>query len=180
MQVSDSILEALPNLGPEQLREVAARASFLLNPTAARVSLAPASSTEDGDGDLADQGLVAAEIELVLRRLGNRRPPPLTVILQSKYASAFRDGVARVIDFARAELRAGNRAEELKAVRLILDLARRDLQERRIPVGPKTLSEQLRRVDQVVECYFPGYAEAGLLPIILRHTRQRREVSASH
>lgn len=64
---------------------------------------------------------------------------------------------------AREAFRAETVDERSGAYRVMAECVWRDLEERGIPRGPRPLLQHLHRAPELVEVYFPGYAQKGLL-----------------
>jgi hypothetical protein len=152
----------LTKLPQDKLRDLVNRAQFLLDP-AGRGDDKPA------EGRDADQDLVVTELEAVLAGRGFRKLP-LPVLLKSSAGKFFRRGVKTTMVYIRESFKPTCKAEVVKVVRLILRCIVRDLNRRSIPVCPKTICQGLERVQTVVERSYPGYATAGLLPVVLKRS----------
>lgn len=164
--VAENILETLPDLPPEQLRELVSRATYLLDPTGQDAN--PAKPRQAGHKADADQQLVCKELETLLGHAGDRRALPLTVLLKSGAGKAFCQGVPLFMDFIRSEFGPARQVQTVKVVRVLLRCIATDLTRRSVPVCPRTVSQGLARVAAVVDKSFPGYREAGLLPFLLK------------
>lgn len=157
---ANELFDRLGDLSPEDLRQVQARVEFLL-PAGGRVPAAKGRPAPD------HAALVHKEMVTALRRLGVRTVPPSGVILRSPYAKDFRDGVAAVIGYATEYLQPRNRPELVLAVRVLLGVVTRRMQERRVPITLVSLCRALKAVEAAVEYEFPGYRASGLLQAVL-------------
>lgn len=162
LSTNETLMEALADLPPDQLREVVSRANFLLDPVSSGGK--PAG---DPAGD-ADQQLVVHEIEALLSQAGDRRALPLSVLMNSAAGKPFRQGVPLFMGFIREYFAPARKVQTVRIVRVLLGCIAQDLTRRSAPVCPRTVCQSLARVASIVDQSFPGYREAGLLPFLLK------------
>lgn len=156
--MTDNIIDRLADLSPEQLREINARSSFLLNP----------SGSEDGEKEDKDHDLemVGKEFAGILSANGDKRAIPIPILLKTRAGKPFRKGSKLLLSFIREEFDTKQKVEVIKVVRTLLRLMAKDLQSMGRPISPMTLARQMEMVGQVVDRHFPGYRANGMLPII--------------
>jgi hypothetical protein len=181
------LMEQLAALPADQLRQVQARAGFLLSGQQADPSGAKSLAQRDAT---ADEQLVYAELAGVLHKFVGQAPPYGQFRSRHAKYPAFREAVAALLEFVGEHLRPKTRAERVKAVRVLVGVVVRhravlhrasvsDPRRRRRARGVSifTAVDDLCRVGDIVDEAFPGYLEAGLLPILLRATVQRQRVA---
>lgn len=153
------MIEKLPEMSRQQLLELHTRAAFLLGQSA---ETAPKAN----DKDL--QTVCAAMNHAMGANI------PLAVLLKSNAGSSFKRGAITMLEFARNELKAKTRMDEIRALRLLFRYILKDLAEAfngPIPATPRTLSARMERVAETVDKHFPAYRAAGLLPVLLQGGR---------
>lgn len=158
---ANDLFDRLGDLSPEDLRQVRARVEFLLPAAAGRSPAVKGRAAPD------HAGMVHKEMAASLRGFGVRSVPPPGVILRSPYAKDFRDGVAALVAYATEYLAPATRPELVLAVRVLLGVVTRRMQERRVPITLVSLCRALKAVEAAVEYEFPGYRASGLLAAVL-------------
>jgi hypothetical protein len=155
--LDNKLLAQLGSLNKDELRELRAKANFLLDPT----GKAADESAPTGLGDKAtdDQRLVEGELAAVLKI----KVFPTRIV--EKY---FRPATKVFLRFIREEFAPKNKTEEVRVIRILLRCCVSDLVRRQVPVGPKTILGQMARIADVVGYAFPSYKEAGLLHVIVK------------
>lgn len=143
-------LPDLSSLSREQIREIRARADFMLG------------AEESTDG--------CAEVYAALVEAAGPACPPLHAARRSKHWPAFSRSAPALLAFA-AEFKPRNRAERRAALMICVEVFSDWLAERRIPVYWSTLASGLDKVPGLVDRAFPGYRASGMLPAILRSRR---------
>jgi len=98
----------------------------------------------------------------LLRGLGHDAPP-VTVLRQEMSEAA--ENLMGYLDRNCPEM---TRTEVFKAVRVAVGIAAQKQRSIGIPIRPKTLAQILREPWNLFENAFPGYAEAGMLSIVIR------------
>lgn len=165
--VAENIIDGLADLPPERLREVYARAQFLLNP-------AGVEADSDGPRDgiaTADQRLVAAEMELALAgKLGTHKLP-VSFLLRGKNGPVFRRGVKALMGFIRSDFGDLKPVDVTRVVRVILGCMVRDMARSNRTVCARTLLYSLGRAVETVDRNFPGYRAAGFLPFVVKRAK---------
>ena len=154
-----SIAEKLPSLSKDELRELITRATFLADPNGSGTKAAPSDK---------DQVFVYGEIETTLKAAGDRSGLPLRTLLRQNWARSFKEGVPVILTFIREEFKPKDQVELTKVLRILLRCMVADLRRRSVPVGPKTVSQQLCRVSQVVDYSFPNYLACNMLHLVLK------------
>lgn len=157
METQDNILAALSTLPKEQLKEAQLRINHLLG------------NTGDSPVITSELDIVYNEMSLAIQRLTGQRPAPLSRFKCTRYWRSFREGADELTEFAKDQLKARTRSEFIQATRLIVRaIARQMKKEERVRLTVATLAMQLKRVGEILDNMFPGYAECGLLPIVLK------------
>jgi len=165
MVETPNILESLGTLTPAQQREAHARLSFLLNPT----GKANTDDVEPRKHDDEDEQMVLSELHGILAAAGDTRKIPLSVLLKiNTTGQAFKRGVKVLCIFVRQNFKPAKKVDKLKAIRILLRCIAKDLNQRSVPICPKTVSQAMERIANVVDRQFPSYMESGLLPAVLK------------
>lgn len=165
-----ALLEQLPSLSPDELRQVLARASALLDPTG-KIASKP---KETADPDLA---LIHDALNDVLRKHGESLPP-LRACLRSRWLGvAFRNAAAALLSCARDGFGAENRIAEGRVLRLLGRLAADEVSRWGKPVTALNLARKACFTRRIVDRHFPGYWDAGLLPRVYDSAALRRSPS---
>lgn len=151
------IMEALPDLSPQELEEVRKRTSALLE-----LQRSAGSSENDDAQNLHRQ------MQDTLERWGIPESLPYGAAKRTSHWKQFTEGAEAFMGFVREHIKPRRRAEEARAVYVLLDMHCRRLREQGIPLSHRTLSQALKRTPQVVDDQFPGYLRSGLLPAIIR------------
>jgi hypothetical protein len=161
------IMDVLATKTPDELREIAARTAYLLDPTA-RQTAAPAAAPRKvvGEEDPILK-LLWQHLEPVLRRATGEDVPPLRVILGKRVmGAALRDSAVVIQRLLKEAFKAKQPAEKNKVMRLIVGLTAQDLAERG-KLHPIRLCQRLRYAERTLDRHFPGYRESNLLPMVL-------------
>jgi hypothetical protein len=154
--IVEDVIEALPNLPPEKLRDVLQRAKYLLDSSGGGI-------VEPVEHGMDDQRLVLDAMALVA---GNRNPG-VSTIMRTKQGKVFSAGVARCMKLVRAEFGALRKVETIKIVRVLVGCVAGDLSRRGVPVCLRTLCAGLNEIEEHVDLNFPGYRRAGLLRFVV-------------
>lgn len=151
------MISNLERLSPAELRDLAARATFLAS---------------TGGSSTADEALplVFSQVQQILKDAGVETPP-LKVVKAQGYYKALLEGSDTLIQYINANLHPESRGEKIKGVQVLLRMLVRWLENCGIPVSVGTVARNLSKVPSLVEKEFPGYRESGLLPIILKRYR---------
>lgn len=161
-----SIAERLPSLSKDELRELSNRVNYLIDPSGSGRGTTVSADKDETDPDYR---LVHGEFVAALKSVGDRHQIPLKVMLKSPtLGGLFRKGVPAFLGFIREEFKPKNQIETVKVIRLLFRCIVSDFKRRHIPIGPKTLSQGMERVSQVVENAFPSYIACGMLPMVLK------------
>lgn len=145
---SQAIISQLAELSPKELKELAARANFLLG-------------TDDSPED---EDLVHRQIVQVLRDYGVLSTPPLKKL---PHYSQFKKGVVDLLEYVEAYFAPKKKIDKIKVVMILVKMLARQIKREEIPVSHRTISQALNRVGSIVELQFPGYRESGLLPMLI-------------
>lgn len=84
------------------------------------------------------------------------------------YCKDYRGVTARLWAFARSAMPYSQRPEQMALLRLGIRMLAKNIEELQIPLTHATLMRQLERLPAVVNRGFPGYAQAGLLGMVVR------------
>lgn len=162
----DEILKVLPKLSVDELLTIRGRIAYLLPLKGVSLKTLPAvSESPPAAPSNSDTDLVLEQIDAYLRGKAIEFTT-VQLLRASPQFRSFRDKVPGVMTFIR------NATTERNEQRLLLDLAidllYRYLIKRGLPVGGRILMQQIHRVPDVINAQFPGYAQAGMLPMIVR------------
>lgn len=158
----DNLLSAMDDMTPEQLADVELRLGALR-----------AVGGNSVPKPQADDNWVAAEFSHALMPITGRLLP-LNALLPKSLRKKFVEGEETLLAFIREEFRTGGRLEELKVVRMFFRLAAADIRSwSRVDSWPAAMVAKMRRCSLLFDKHFPGYREAGLLPILVRKEHSR-------
>ncbi len=154
MATESSILDSLGQLSKKELRELRARATLLLG-------------AEDGSKDASSEhALVYDKVREVLKEYGILSAPPFKTLKGLPFYASFNRGADEVLKYAATYFPDATRIERGKILSILVSSVARYV-SRVAPVSPKSLCQALNSVGEAVEEDFPGYAENGLLPMIV-------------
>jgi hypothetical protein len=153
-----AILQVLPKLGKDELEKIKARASALL-------ALGVSASPMNGAGKRDD---VAICIDAICEAMSGLGLGELSPHWLRKTASAgFAEKVTGLNRWmGKAGIADSNRRRAL--IVLGIEMLCRDIDRMGLPSSPKFVMAQIHRLPSLFNRSFPGYAQAGLLGLILR------------
>lgn len=158
----ENVLDALPRMTQKELRELNARTSMLLTGATA----APGKRERLDVSGMKDTYTVLAD---ELKKWG-ANPVPYVALARGKMFPVFRDAVPLLQEYVTTNMKPKNEGVRRRAVRIILGLVVQHVHAHcRAPLSTVTALRALPNFGAIIERQFPGYAEAGLLPIILNN-----------
>lgn len=152
------VLNSLPNLTPDELREVRDRASVLL-------TIGPKRSSKT-TGDVQDDfvhDLYVATSEILYKRTQVKRMPFKIFSRTSQYRDHYLPAAKAAESANEQWFQKQTRAERLSMVRLYAKLAIDYLDGQGRPAVWYNLAAAFTALPEVVDSAFPGYATSGLL-----------------
>jgi hypothetical protein len=155
-----SILNTLPNLTAEELREVRDRASVLLTIGPKKSSVKPVHNIAQDDFAY---DLYTALSDLLYRRTQIRRAPYKVFARTIQYRDHFLSGATAASDVNQQWFPKQTRAERMSMIQLYVKLVINYLDERGRPAVWGNLASAFSSLPEIVDLYFPGYAASGLL-----------------
>lgn len=152
------VLNSLPNLTPDELREVRDRASVLL-------AVGPKHSSKTS-GEIPNdfvQDLYVASAEILYKRTQVKRMPFKIFARTSQYRDHYLPAAKAAESANQQWFPKQTRAERLSMVRLYAKLAIDYLDGQARPAVWYNLAAAFSSLPEVVDSAFPGYAASGLL-----------------
>ena len=152
--MNHELLEGMARMSDHELQQVEARAKFLLG------SKAQGTKSE-------------TELELIhdamARSTGEKIP--YGIARKRRYFSKVRGSEAILYQFVTRELGAAQRQDRQVRYRQVLDMLKRWMRAKAIPVNLASMANCIERAPSVVDSAFPGYRESGLLATALQSVR---------
>lgn len=152
-----NIMDGLATMSPAELRDVVARAQFLLG---------GASPVDEAKQDV-DERVVHDALEVALRGAG-LTAMPYGATCKSRHYAAFRDGANEVLAYARQAAKPEDRRQLRRALQIIIDVVIEWCREYVGFASSKVVCQQLRRVRDIMDSAYPGYLEMGMISIVFR------------
>jgi hypothetical protein len=159
MTDTQDILSGLASMTPEQRSEIAARCAML---DGHEIQAAPKAEPLEGNART-----VGVEYVRALKNVLFDVPPLAVFMSTGKLGPKLRRQCVRMTAYVERRFLAKRSASFLAVSRMLFRLMLDDLREKRIPIGPKTLVQQMERIEAVVETAFPGYADADALRAVI-------------
>lgn len=158
--MDESVLNTLPNLTVEELREVRDRASVLLTIGPKKSATKPVLNVvqDDFERDLYD----ALSI-LLYKRTQIKRAPYRVFVKTTQYRDHFLPAVTAASDANHQWFPKQTRTERMSMVQLYVRLAINYLDERGRPAMWGNLAAAFSSLPEIVDLYFPRYAASGFL-----------------
>jgi hypothetical protein len=168
MTTKKEVLAYLAKAEPKHLRDIRARCTYLLGPAAA------GDEKEQATADVEEQVLYEAARAALSR--GGTTTPPYSVFRRGRDYKAFQRGAGIVSAYVVANFGKMRRAErqdvyELLVRRLAIWLRAGKIMPLMAPVG-----NNLQKIPALIDEWFPGYRESGLLPQVLVALRKGTDV----
>jgi hypothetical protein len=157
-----TVLDTLPKLTADELQRV--RSGL-----AALSSLGGAKPIVRGPEDDADWVLLG--ITSFMQNAGLDMSGPAQ--LRGSHFAAFRNKMPALMHFIN---RAGDKNKQRALLHLGLDLLHENMTAIGLAVTSRTLMQHVHRIPGVIDRSFPGYAQAGLLPLIIATTKGKVNV----
>lgn len=149
----DTISTGLPRLTKAQLKQIQARVNTLLG------------SGADGDVGRFYPAFVALFPK-------SERVPPVSVLVSK--AKSFRTDALDLEAFVRRRFVPAQPALHRRGVGLVLAALMDMVGDEGHPITPITVARHLGRYREAVEAAYPGYAESGMLPLLLKYDGAKR------
>jgi hypothetical protein len=163
------VIERLPQMSEDELRDLATRVSYLLDPAAKITTVKPSSRRHRKPDE--NLQLLWDEMKYVLDKACGTMPPLPVFMRQRQMAGTMRAASEAIVRMVQDVFKTNHRAERVKVVRLIVGLTADDL-DRRGSLTPLRLAQRLRRAEQTLDRHFPGYRQSGMLPMVLKQVRE--------
>lgn len=146
------VVDALPAFTPEERRRVWAACAAL--------------GVEDSGRRHAAEDDVFDVLHSFLRARG-QSCPPIGTAKRTRSWRQFKAGAAAVEEWMCDHVKARVPLKKRRALDIAFRVTARALEKQEIPVTFGTMSQALDRTPALVDVQFPGYREAGLLPVLL-------------
>lgn len=165
------IVDGLPTLGIEELADLRRRidACMVLAPKEEGGSV---SLPREEESEFA-RALYESLAEILAKRTKTKRAPFVAFSKSGSFKEFLRAAQAAEVCH-RGWFPKESRAERLSMCALYAELCLDFLEERQQPAFWREISHALDNLPQIIDAFFPGYAESGLLPMVKALRCKRR------
>jgi len=161
---ASALIAALPSLTEKERQQVRLRLQMLSSGDS--VGKEDGSPSEDGELFTLFYGTLSSR----LKEQGLSVLPPMSrlrVTSPKLYRSAI-DGWTRIEAFVAANFPELKKRDYMKLFHLLADVLLWRLAEQEIEVTPSVVLTGIQRMPSIMKMQFPGYVEAGCMPLILK------------
>lgn len=162
--VYETIVSQLDSLSPEEIKQVKARTSFLLDHM----------KSDNNNADDFAKRTFYDDLAKELRERGVESVPPYVAFRRSGYGRRLDNAYEHISSFIDWHMPRLKRTEHRRALRVLAGVIAQIARMHKVPLSMVALLNCCENVHEYVDEAFPGYIESGMLPIVVGVTPRRR------